>query len=588
MNYCKLLMPGRNANFRCSSSPSLESFQNLQKLQATFFRETANYKTSIQRLLSASKITLQDEPAHSEFFTYFATASNSAIKKPNEKKPLETQSRVKEFLKNCILPSQLFSCEPKTQNKACMCKPIRRDNANIAEANNYVDEREINREQPVSSLLTEEETGDENEQGNVRKPPDQSSNLHPTDHVNNRRQSSVGDSKRNSIEEGKPRKISKELKPENKKKTADDLKNGSGRSKNESDASNQLEMLENSNEGVPKFILHLPIDLSQFYQPTSEKDMKIVFCNNKKKVCNCESCGSIERPKHNKRKSKGFETDKLFVDGETTVEDIEIGVDNKGFRKEDHKKSKKKWYSCLSFCKKKSKNSENQTEYSKNVEARDKSVDTVHDKSANHVGNSVSVEVESKSVEKCCRCNKCDPSYPKSGDQFDTLKLMIKMEAKQNYRQINNIIKELNEQQDDIKKLREIYAKLSQHFPKLLKNTGAGEDISSRELKENVKTLFGMYKDLSVKIKQIERLSSTFVKNNEISGNITVPAKQFTEDGQIVNILDAFSEPDANSILTDQPGVDYLPEKLNEIAPTKKQHCPCEINEGLYDKKKVK
>lgn len=72
----------------------------------------------------------------------------------------------------------------------------------------------------------------------------------------------------------------------------------------------------------------------------------------------------------------------------------------------------------------------------------------------------------------CRRCEKSScprntiilptaPGTVLSNDQTETLRTLIKLEAKQNFRQIDNILQELNEQKNEIKKLNDMYQSIN-------------------------------------------------------------------------------------------------------------------------------
>ncbi|KAJ8941817.1 hypothetical protein NQ318_006794 [Aromia moschata] len=77
-------------------------------------------------------------------------------------------------------------------------------------------------------------------------------------------------------------------------------------------------------------------------------------------------------------------------------------------------------------------------------------------------------KISDSHCKRCCKaCTKNTIVLPPkpliSGDQADTLKTLIKMEAKQNYRQVNIILQELNDQKSEIKKLIDLYQGLSKN-----------------------------------------------------------------------------------------------------------------------------
>lgn len=600
-------MPPSNVDLSHSSCPSLDSNQNLQKLKEIFFREATNYKQSLQKFFSDSQVALNDGPIKSEFFTYYTADPNTFLPKSDEQKASDTQSKLTEFLKNCIFSNHFFGNknEPKTKNKACMCKPVRkRSNTNLEPINgrrNVESTVDRNTGGIYDIYYSRKESIDEEteavpvkineEQEEKRK------KVKDNDNQTNWRKRLIGSSKKDTVENV----------PEvNEKKI---------------DAKTNIDATPAANGKKPKIILNLPIDLSQFYRESTDNQLKVILCDNKTQQCRCNFCGSsdvhqrdrylaekhsrglltkesddeFQQPKSKSKlkgkfrkkernKRKRINTEKHFVDEETSVDEENL----------QQFKEKKKKKSFLDYCKcfnRKTKNKRSQANLSEGVDK--------------NVGTNGKHETKTKTFEKCCRCNKYDAYCPMSGDQVDTLKLLIKMEAKQNYRQINNIIKELNDQQDDIRKLREIYARIAEHFPKILGGNNAnGDNFSNIELQQNIRKLFEMYKDLSHKINEIYRLSEDIVKRNSILSNAKTESDytshnkstsdQMSQDSKLTKTGDSSKKTSyednlggvkktAGVAVTNGLNYDELPEKLpkSEMTP-KKTNCPCELNLGLY------
>lgn len=628
----------KNVTFRNSSCRSLNSFQNLQKLKEIFFKVPVNYEHSFEKLLADSKFSLQDEPINRDFFTYYTVKSNSDFKKSNGTKPSDTQSKILEFMKNCIFSNQLFgSCqETKTRNKACMCKPVKKDTDTEPK---YGKHDETQCEVNNNVIKTRDKSfGSEDSKNNVPEEDISSKSKRRRETSKKKESGDFGITSSTNLtnfglygKERDPLKISKKEKESSTVSSSDNFSKDNYRKRNNS-VDNQTKPTGKSvkedekavntstfNKGnakviteactvpwetrscqLPKLVLHLPVDFTQFEPQSTRDDLKLVLCDSRRNECNCEL-----QTEERKKKSKGMETDSVFRDGETTTDYDNLDPDTRAYPQKG--KPKKKLFSCFKCCHKKSKNKKNQTECSDLCEREHQNVNTVS-------------ENKTKNVAKCCRCNKFDPESPMSGEQIDTLKLLIKMEAKQNYRQINILIKELNEQQEDIRKLRETYNRLIQYFPDIFEGKNAeGDYLSNEELKQNVKTLFEMCKELSVKINEIHRLSKDFNKNNsEILNNkyfherplsekmlsVKPPVEDFSEssttskteednsrfNGVSIPNRGEISESTGVSVTKNPHYVDELPEKLpkSERASVKKQTCPCEINSGIYSINNVK